>query len=804
MTSTDHPSEGSLPGEREASTAETGIGAAIPRREDEPALTGRATFTDDITSPDMAYVSFVRNHHAHAVIESIRTAAAEAHSDVVAVFTGEDVRSADGSPLGRIPLRAPPFPDAPYPPEEINQPPIATDKVRHQGEIVAVVVATDRYGAAEGADLVDVRYDPLDCVVDPVEALDEDAPTIHDACPDNRAFEGSTGDAEAVDAGFEAAAHTVTLDKSNQRLAPFPLEPRAVIAEYDPSTERLRFQPTTQIPHAYRRLLAEMLAHPENKIDVVAPSMGGGFGARQHPYPEDALVGWCSMQLGRPLKWRATRTENQLMENDGRGYDGTWELAVDDDGEILALRSTIHYDVGAWVARASPALAKHSFDVMTNQYDVPAAYCHITGVLTNTSRVDAYRGVTETDPIMMVERLLDRAARAVGIDPAEIRRRNFVPEEAFPYYETATGAILDSGAYETAFDLALETVGYEQVRDRQERLRAEGRYVGIGIGNWVEKAGLGPSGTTDEPTWGYCHMQVHPNGEVTVGIGSSNHGQGHETTMAQIAADRLALPIDDIAIVQNDTTRVPEGVGTYAARTAAVEGGAVTEAAERIIEKCRRVAAHNLGVDVADVAYEAGTFRATDDADATLSFQAVAKLAVLGGSTPPDVQPGLEAHAYHDPAELTWPFGTHIAVVEVDVETGDVDFEDYVIVEDCGQQINPLVVEGQIHGGTAQGIGQALYEDVHYDENGTLLTASIQDYALPRASHIPQMRTDHTVTESPHNPNGAKGMGESGTIAAPPAVLNAVEDAIAPFDPAPIDPPATPERIWRAVAESDQ
>lgn len=785
-------------GSADETGTDIGIGSPVPRREDEAALTGRMRFTDDLTEPRMAHVSFVRSRYAHAEIDDVDTSAAAAHDDVIAVYTADDVRSPDGEPLGRIPLRAPPFPDAPYPPEEIYQPAIAADRVRHQGEIIAVVVATDRYAAADAVGLVDVSYDPLDSVVDPVEAVAADAPTVHDVCPDNRAFEGTAGDRESVEKAFEEAAHTVSLEKPNQRLAPFPLEPRAVLADYDPSTNQLTFRPTTQIPHAYRRLLSQILPHPENKIDVVAPSMGGGFGARQHPYPEDVLVGWCSMRLGRPLKWRATRIENQETENDGRGYDGTWEMAVDEDGDVLALRSEILYDVGAWVARASPALAQHSFDVMTGQYDVPAAHCRITGVLTNTSRVDAYRGVTETDPILMLERLLDLAAREIGVDPVEIRRRNLVPPEKFPYYETATGAILDSGDYEATLDIALDRVGYDGWRDRQEALREEGRYLGIGVANWVEKAGLGPSGTTDEPTWGYSHVQVHPTGEVTVAVGSSNHGQGHETTMSQIAADRLDVPFEDIELVQNDTTRVPQGVGTYAARTAAVDGGAVAQASERIVEKCRRVAAHSFDVDAASVEYADGEF-STPTRSESLTFSAVAKLAVLGGHIPDDMQPGLEAHAYYDPEELTWPFGTHVAVVEVDPESGEVEFEDYVIVEDCGTQINPLVVEGQIHGGTAQGIGQALYEAVRYDGSGNLSTASLQDYALPKTTHIPRMETHHTVTPSPHNPNGAKGMGESGTIAAPPAVLNAIEDALSPLDPDPLDLPATPERIWRAT-----
>jgi carbon-monoxide dehydrogenase large subunit len=804
MTSTGYATRKSAESEETSETGETsgaeeGIGASVPRKEDPAALTGRAEFTDDVDVPEVAYVSFVRSQYAHATVEGIDASAAEARDDVVDVFTAADIRDADGEPLGRIPLRAPPFPDAPYPPEEIWQPAIVAEKVRHQGEILAVVVATDRYGAADAADLVDVSYDTLDPVVDPRESVAEGAPTIHEACPDNVAFEGATGDGEAVEAAFEAADHTVSLDKTNQRLAPLPLEPRAVVAEHDESSDKLTFRPTTQIPHAYRRLLADILPHPENRIDVVAPEMGGGFGARQHPYPEDILVGWVAKRVDRPVKWRATRVENQESENDGRGYDGSWELAVDDDGQIQAIRADILYDLGAWIARASPALSTYTFDLLTGQYDIPAAHCRITGVLTNTARVDAYRGVTETDPILMLERLVEMAAREVGLDPAELRRRNLVPEDAFPYYESATGATFDSGDYEKVLDMALENSDYEAVRERQERLREEGRYLGVGIACWIEKTGLGTTDEANEPTWGYGRIQVHPDGEVTVAVGGSNHGQGHETTMAQIAADELHVALDDIEVVQNDTTRVPEGVGTYASRTAPVEGGAVARAAEKVLDKCRRVAAYNLGVDAESVEFVDGEFRTA--AGDSMSFEEASHTAYLGGDVPEDVEPGVEAHAYYDPEGRVWPFGTHVVVVEVDPESGEVEFEDYVIVEDCGQQINPLVVEGQIHGGTAQGIGQALYEDVQYDENGNLVTASLMDYTVPKATHVPEMDVDHTVTLSPHNPNGIKGMGESGSIAAPGAVVNAIDDALGPLEADPLELPATAERIWRAAQD---
>jgi len=776
-----------------------GIGDAVTRREDRAALTGTLQFVDDLDAPGLVHLAFVRSPYGHAAVRGIDASAVAARADVLGVYTAADVAAFDGGPLGRIPLKAPPFPDAPYPPDAIRQPVIAADRVVHHGEVVAAVVATDRYAAHDAAEAVAVDYDRLETVVTPAEALADGAPTIHDACPDNVAFEGRTGDEAAVEAAFDGADHVVRLDKPLQRLAPTPLEPRGVLASFDRASGRLTVRPTTQIPHGFRRHLAEVLSFPANRLDVVAPAMGGGFGARQHPYPEDVLAAWCAVELGRPVKWRATRVENGGTETDGRGFEGTWSMAVDGGGRIQALRADIRYDLGAWIAEAGPVLANTAVNVMTGAYDVPAAHCRIRGVLTNTSRVDAYRGVTEADMTLMLERLVDRAARATGLDPAEVRRRNVVPPDRFPNYETATGAVIDSGDYAATLDLALERAGYDDLRARQRRLRESGRHLGIGVATWVETAGLGPCGTTDVPTWGYSRVQVHASGAVTVAVGSSNHGQGHETTLAQVAADRLGLPFDDVVVVQNDTTRVPEGVGTYASRTAPVEGGAIVRAATRVLEKARRIAAHHLEVAPDDVAYEAGRFHVAGAPDRTISFAAVARHAVEGRDLPADLEPGLEAHAYFDPAGLTWPFGTHVAVVEVDPETGAVAFEDYVVAEDCGPRINPMVVEGQIHGGTAQGIGQALFESVGYDDNGTPTTASLQDYALPRAAWLPDLRIDHQETPSPNNPLGVKGMAESGAIAAPAAVVNAIEDALRPFDAPPLALPATPERVWRAA-----
>jgi carbon-monoxide dehydrogenase large subunit len=785
----------------------TGIGSEVERREDRRVLLGQSKSTDDIDVSDALHIQFIRSEKAHAQF-SIDATEARERDAVVAVHTADEIAQSETPTPGSFPLFSAPLPDIGYPDEALCQRCIATEKARYHGEILGIIVADTRRAARDAIEAVQVDYDPLEPVVTPRDALAEDAATVHEAVADNVAFEGGQGDEAATDRLFDQAAHTLELHKESQRLSPSPLEPRSAIGQYDATSGKLDFIATTQIPHAYRRLLAEILDYPEHRIDVTVPDMGGGFGARQHPYPADALVGWCAIEHEENVRWRATRTENQLVENDGRGYEGTWEIAMDDAGDILAVRTDIRYDLGAWLAWGGASLAEAGNLLMTGLYDIPAAYSHVTGVVTNTARVDAYRGVSSVPMILMLERLVSRVAKQADMDPTTVRRRNFVEPDEFPY-EAPGGALYDSGEYERNFDLGLETVGYDSLREKQARLRNKGRYIGIGLSCATEVAGLGPANHIDAPSWGYGSLQVHPTGEVTVYSGGSNHGQGHETSLAQVAADELCIPYEDVRVVENSTKEVTEGVGTFASRIAALGGGAIAKSARKIISKGKEVAADDFDVPVDTVSYSDGTFTHDGSDSETLPFSEMASKVHLGQDIPEDIEPGLEAETYYDPANCTWPFGTHIAVVEVDPETGEFDFLDYVATEDCGVQINPTIVEGQLVGAIAQGLGQTLYEDVEYSENGTLLSDSFRTervgsrggYTLPKAEHVPDITIRSTETPSPHTPHGAKGMGEIGTIAAPGAILNAIEDAIQPFDPDPMTPPISPEKIWRAIAE---
>jgi carbon-monoxide dehydrogenase large subunit len=775
----------------------------VARNEDKRVLRGDSTGTDDISTPEALHVKFLRSEVAHARF-SIDASAVEDRDGVVAVYTAAAIEASDTPTPGPFSLYGAPMKGVEYPDEAFMQQSIPGDTVRYHGEIIGVVVAEDRRTATDAVADIEVEYDELEPVLTTAEAVADDAPLIHEAAGENVVFEGATGDEQRTAAAFEEAAYTVELEKGPQRVSPSPLEPRAAIASYD-SSEQLEFIATTQIPHGYRRVLARILDYPEHKIDVSVPDMGGGFGSRQHPYPADVLVGWCALELAETVRWRATRTDNQLVENDGRGYEGTWELALSEDGDIEGLRADIRYDLGAWIARGACGLAQSGNSVMTGQYDIPTVYSHVTGVVTTKARVDAYRGVTETPMLMMLERLVDAAAREAEMDPAAVRRRNFVEPEQFPY-ENAAGAVYDSGDYERNFDLGLETVGYESLRERQQTLREEGRYLGIGLSCWVEGAALGPAHELDIATWGYGGVQVHQNGEVTVRSGGSNHGQGHETSLAQIAAEELGVAFDRVRVVERSTKEVSDGAGTFASRTAALCGGAVTQSCRKVVEKGRQIAARELGVDDSAVEFRNGAFH-VEDGGRSLGFEVVAAKAHNGADLPAGMEPGLEEQTYFDPETRTWSFGVHIAVVEVDPDTGDIEFHDYVATEDCGVQINPAIVKGQVVGGIAQGLGQTLYEAVEYAEDGTLLSGTFRTerlgssggYTLPKAEHMPEITIRSTETPSPHTPHGAKGMGESGAIAAPGAIVNAIEDAITEFDTAPLTPPISPETVWRAI-----
>lgn len=784
-------------GAAEGDPLTTGIGASVERREDRRLVTGEARFTDDLTVPGAGHVAFLRSRHGHARLRDVDTTAADAMEGVVAVLTAADIEAAQIPTPGLLPRVPGPGVD---PPSDLNRAVIATERVRHQGEIIAVVVAEDRYTARDAVAAIDVDYERLDAVVDPTEAIEPGAPSVHAEAADNVAFAWEYGDGDEMDRLIEEAARTVTIEIGNQRIVQNPIEPRGAVASYDAGSERLTLKSTTQIPHMLKRYVAETLDLPENRLRVVAPEMGGGFGSRCVPYPEEMLVAWTAMHLNRPVRWQGARSNNYVSDVQGRGTVTEGTLAVDADGHILGLRIDLLDDLGAYLSAFAPGIAITCTNVLTGQYDIPAVNYRVTGVMTHTTPSDAYRGVIETELIHTLERLVDKAAASVGLDPAEFRRRNFVPEEAFPY-ETAAGASYDSGAYERALDLALEEAGYEQLRQRQAELREAGRYLGIGLSAWIEKCGFGCGGPVT--SWEYSNIQFHPSGSVTVFAGTSNHGQGHETTYAQVAAEKLGVPLEDVTVVEGDTDQVREGVGTFASRCALTAGGSIGKSAERLIEKGRRVAADAFETTPDDIAFDAGTFQVVGAPERSMTIQEVAAKAHLGDGLPPDVEPGFEATAYYDPEDYQYPFGLHLAAVEVDPDSGEFEFERFVAIDDCGVQINPTIVAGQVHGGVAQGLGQALSEGVRYDENGQLLTGTHMDYALPKAAQVPEIETHATVTPSPRNPLGVKGVGESGAVGALPAAVNAIEDALSPFDIDPLTPPITAEKIWRAVEEAD-
>lgn len=774
------------------------FGSTVERREDLSLLTGEAEFTDD-KFPDAAHAAILRSQFAHARIEDIDTSGAEARSDVIAAFTGEDI-AASGIP-NDIP-NSWELPGLVRPQYEI----MATEKVRHTGDAVAVVVAEDRYAAHEALDDIEVSYERLDAVTDPVEATETDV-TVHEEAEDNVSFEFELGDAEAVDEAFEAADHVSSIELEQPKLLPNAIETRAAAAEYEPSSDRLSIWMNTQNPHIHRTLMATAsLGHPEHKLRIIAPEVGGGFGKKIYHYPAEAITGWCAKQLERTVKWQASRSEDYAAGSQGRDHVTKAEMAIDDDGTIRGIRADTHAGLGAHILMfgvATPAILYPS--MLSSQYDIPAIHGRVVGTFTNTAPVSAYRGAGRAEGIYVTERLLDVAAGDLGMDPAEVRRKNLIQPDEFPF-ETSVALVYDSGEYERAMDRALEIVDYDDRREQQQQLREEGRYLGIGMANFVESAGFSPSKVLGElgsqaGGWEAGVVRLHPSGKVAVYGGTADQGQGHRTTLAQVAAEELGIPLEDVDVIEGDTDEVPQGMGTYGSRSATVGGAAVAESAQKVVDKGRSIAAHQFEASEEDIEFEDGEFRVVGAPDRSITIQEVAMQAYLAFDIPEGMEPGLEATSYYDPENFTYPFGTHIAVVEVDAETGDVDILQYVAVDDCGEQINPMIVEGQIHGGIAQGIGASLFESASYDDNGNLTTGSMNDYALPRASDLPEYETDSTVTPSPHNPIGVKGVGESATIASTPTVVNAVVDALEPFGVDHADMPLTNETIWRAINE---
>ncbi|OGG56885.1 MAG: carbon monoxide dehydrogenase [Candidatus Handelsmanbacteria bacterium RIFCSPLOWO2_12_FULL_64_10] len=765
------------------------VGARIKRREDPRLIQGLAHYVDDIHLPGTLHVAILRSPHAHARIEKINVEAARRHPGVVAVVTGRGLQDR----IGLIPCAAN-FPGMKTPPHRI----LALDKVCFVGEPVVAVVAEDPYIARDAVDLIEVDYDPLPAVASGEEALRRGAPVIHDdQGKDNVAFtwEIAGGDVERA---LREADRVVKHRFVQQRLAPIALETRGVLAQYLPGEDQLTVWSSTQIPHLLRTQLAVMLRVAENRVRVIAPEVGGGFGSKLNVYAEEGLVAHLAIWLKRPVKWIEGRRENILHTIHGRDQAGEVEMAVQNDGTITGIRYTVTADVGAYYQLLTPAIPTLTGLMLCGCYKIQNVAMKLTGAFTNKMATDAYRGAGRPEATYLIERMLDIVADELNMDPVELRRKNFIAPSEFPY-TTGTAVVYDSGDYTAALDKALSIAGYQALREEQARLRAQGRYLGIGVSTYVEICGMGPSKAMPAGGWESGAVRVDPTGKVTVLTGVSPHGQGQETTFAQIVADGLGVDIDDVRVMHGDTDAVQYGIGTFGSRATAVGGTAMVLAMQKVKEKVVRIAAHLLEGNPQDIVLEDGKYFVRGNPTKALTLADISLAAHVANNLPPDTDPGLAETHFFEPSNFTYPFGTHVAVVEVDADTGEVEVKRYVAVDDCGQVINPMIVEGQIHGGIAQGLGQALYEEVVYDENGQMLTGSLMDYALPKAHNFPKFELASTVTPTPVNPLGVKGVGEAGTIGSTPAVVNAVVDALEPFGVRHIDMPLRPEKVWRLM-----
>ncbi len=770
--------------------------SGIRRREDPRLISGRATYTDDITLPGTVYAAILRSPHAHARIRRVNTSRAARAEGVVAVYTGADLEGV----IGPIPC-AWMIPNSDI--KGVAHPAIARDVVRYVGDAVAVVVAESRHQAQDALELIEVDYEPLTPVIDPQQALQDGAPQLHGDAPNNQAFHwvAAGGDVEEA---FRNPEVVVRERIVQQRLIPNAMEPRAALAQWVGVTGELTLWSTTQNPHIVRLLLSGVAGLPEHKIRVIAPEVGGGFGSKIAFYADEAITVFCAMKLGRPVKWTETRSENYQATTHGRDHIEEVELAATTDGKITGIRGRVYAGMGAYLSTAAPGIPTILHGLMySGPYTIPAISCEVFGSFTNTTPVDAYRGAGRPEATFLLERLVDKLAAAVSVDPVEVRRRNLIPKFE-DGYDVAIGLNYDSGDYRGTLDIALREAGYYQVRQQQTQLRQEGRYLGIGVTTYVEMCGLGPSQVAGAVgfgggLWESAIVRFHPSGKVNVMIGTSPHGQGEETTFAQVISDELGVPVDDIEVLHGDTDNTPMGWGTYGSRTTAVSGAAVALSARKIKDKARELAAHLLEASADDIEYSDGRFFVRGSPDRARSIQDIALMANVAWNMPQGMEPGLEATTFYDPPNFTYPFGAHVALVEVDVNRGTIDLKRYIAVDDCGLQINPMIVEGQVHGGVVQGVGQALWEGAVYDENGQLLTGSMLDYALPRADVLPDLEVHSTSTPSPHHPLGVKGVGETGAIASTVTVYNAVIDALKPLGVQSIEMPLTPERVWRAI-----
>jgi aerobic carbon-monoxide dehydrogenase large subunit len=773
------------------------LGASIKRREDPRFITGKGNYTDDLKLAGLTHAVFVRSPHANAKIRKIDTGKASKAPGVVAIFTGKDMAGVNSLPCGWL------LPELKIPPHM----PLASDAARYVGDPVAIVIAESQSAASDAAELVEVDWDVQPSVTNTEKAAAKGSVQIHEVAPNNEAFKWQIGDAAATDAAFKAAPVVVKKRIINQRLVANPMEPRACVARYDDSTGDWTLWVTSQNPHVHRLLMtAFVLGIPEHKVRVIAPDVGGAFGSKIFLYNEETVCTWATKQIKRPIRWTSSRREAFQTDAHGRDHVTDAEVAVAKDGKLLGLRVKTTANLGAYLSTFAPAVPTYLYATLLNGvYEWPAIHAEVTGVFTNTTPVDAYRGAGRPEACYLLERMMDAAAAALKMDPVEIRRKNFIPKFDNGY-QTKVALSYDSGNYGGALDKLLTMLDYKKFRADQAAARAQGRLMGIGFSTYIEACSIAPSKVVGSlgaqaGLWESGKVQVHPTGKVSVFTGSHSHGQGHETTMAQIVADSLGIPMDDIEIVHGDTGRVPFGMGTYGSRSASVGGTAIVMSLDKIKEKGKKIAAHLLEANPKDMEYVGGNFVVKGSPQKAIPFGQVALTAYVPHNYPEGVEPGLEETSFYDPSNFCFPFGAHACVVEVDPDTGHVKILRYLAVDDVGNVINPMIVDGMVHGGIAQGVAQALWEEAVYDgDSGQLVSGSMMDYTLPKADMLPFYETDRTETPTLVNPLGVKGAGETGTIASTPAVVNAVVDALSGLGVDHIDAmPMTPERVWKTA-----
>ncbi|MBR1128870.1 xanthine dehydrogenase family protein molybdopterin-binding subunit [Bradyrhizobium iriomotense] len=773
-----------------------GIGARVVRKEDKRFITGKGRYVDDIKLLGMTHAHFIRSPHAHAKVKGIDSSAALKMPGVVAVLTGQQlvddkvgnlicgwaITSKDGSPMkmGAWPAMAP-------------------ETVRFVGQAVAVVIADSKNLARDAAEAVVVDYEELPAVADVHAAIKAGAPQLHPEAPGNQVYDWVIGDEGATDAAFAKAANVVKLDVTNNRLAPNAMEPRAAIADYDAAEEHFTLYTTSQNPHVARLVLSAFYnIAPEHKLRVIAPDVGGGFGSKIFIYPEEMVALWASKKVGRPVKWTGDRTEAFLTDAHGRDHVTHAEMAFDANNKIIGLKVKTYANFGAYMSLFSSSVPTYLYaTLLSGQYNIPAIHAEVIGVYTNTTPVDAYRGAGRPEASYLIERLMETAARQLKVDPAQLRRTNFITQ--FPH-QTPVIMAYDTGDFNASLDAAMKAIDYAGFAARKAQAKSEGKLRGIGVSCYIEACGIAPSKAVGSlgagvGLWESAEVRVNPVGTIEVLTGSHSHGQGHETVFAQLISDRLGIPISQVSIVHGDTDKVQFGMGTYGSRSAAVGLTAILKAVEKVESKAKKIAAHQLEASEADIVIENGEFKVTGT-DKAIALPMVALAAYTAHNLPDGMEPGLKESAFYDPSNFTFPAGTYICELEVDPGTGKTSFVNFVAADDFGRLINPMIVEGQVHGGLVQGIGQALLEHAIYDANGQPVTASFMDYAMPRADDVPSFNLSHTTTLCPGNPLGIKGCGEAGAIGASAAVINAITDAIGKNN---LEMPATPDRVWRTI-----